>query len=85
MYGALEDTICAIATPIGEGGIGIVRLSGPQSLVVASKVARLRSGRLLSSISSHRLHLADLVIPASGRQDKIKTSDNRLPVPALLD
>jgi len=85
MYGALEDTICAIATPIGEGGIGIVRLSGPQSLVVASKVARLRSGRPLSSISSHRLHLADLVIPASGRQDKIKTSDNRLPVPALLD
>ena len=33
--GALEDTICAIATPAGEGGIGIVRLSGPRALVIA--------------------------------------------------
>jgi tRNA modification GTPase len=68
MHGGLEDTICAIATPAGEGGIGIVRLSGPQALVVASRVARLRSGRHLSSISSHTLHLADLAIPASNRQ-----------------
>ena len=30
MHGGLEDTICAIATPAGEGGIGIVRLSGSQ-------------------------------------------------------
>jgi tRNA modification GTPase len=28
---SLDDTIAAIATPVGSGGIGIVRLSGPQS------------------------------------------------------
>jgi len=85
MHGGLEDTICAIATPIGEGGIGIVRLSGPQALVVASRVVRLRSACPLSSISSHTLHLADLVIPASDRQNNIETGLNRLPVSALLD
>ena len=47
MHGGLEDTICAVATPIGEGGIGIVRLSGPQAIVVASQVVRLRSGQPL--------------------------------------
>jgi tRNA modification GTPase len=85
MYGALEDTICAIATPIGEGGIGIVRLSGPQALVVASRIVRLRSGRPLSSISSHTLHLADLVIPESDSQGNDKNGHSQLPVSSLLD
>ena len=31
-----EDTIVAIATPSGEGGIGIVRLSGPEAIAIAS-------------------------------------------------
>jgi tRNA modification GTPase len=35
---ALEDTIVAIATPIGEGGIGIVRLSGPQARIILRTV-----------------------------------------------
>ncbi len=69
MQGGLDDTICAIATPIGEGGIGIVRLSGPHSLIVASNVVRLRSGNPLSSVASHTLHLADLVIPPSGKRN----------------
>jgi len=33
-----NDTIAAISTPIGEGGIGIVRLSGPEALSIASKL-----------------------------------------------
>src|SRR5438445_13273224 len=65
MHGGLEDTICAIATPIGEGGIGIVRLSGPHALVVASQVVRLRSGDHLSSVRSHTRHLAYLATPPS--------------------
>lgn len=32
------DTICAIATPIGEGGVAIIRISGEKSLEIASKV-----------------------------------------------
>ena len=63
--GGLEDTICAIATPAGEGGIGIVRLSGAQALAVADAIVRLRSGRPLSSVVSHTMCLADVRFPSS--------------------
>jgi tRNA modification GTPase len=76
MHGGLEDTICAIATPQGEGGIGIVRLSGPQALIVASQVVRLRSGSPLSSLPSHRLQLADVVIPSSDKQKDGRVGHN---------
>jgi tRNA modification GTPase len=33
----LDDTIAAIATPLGEGGLAIIRLSGPQALAVAER------------------------------------------------
>jgi tRNA modification GTPase len=38
----LDDTIVAIATPPGRGGIGVVRLSGPQALTIARPMLRLR-------------------------------------------
>jgi len=85
MLGGLDDTICAIATPAGQGGIGIVRLSGPQALAIASHVVRLRSGDSLSSVSSHTLHLADLVIPALGKPDGVRAVRPRLPVSGLID
>ena len=37
MHGALDDTICAIATPPGEGGIGVVRISGLQAVDVEAQ------------------------------------------------
>ena len=85
MQGGLEDTICAIATPAGEGGIGIVRLSGPQALVVASRVVRLRSGRTLSSVSSHMLHLADLVSPIAVERKDLRLGQVQTTATDLLD
>ncbi|MDH5640011.1 MAG: tRNA uridine-5-carboxymethylaminomethyl(34) synthesis GTPase MnmE, partial [Nitrospira sp.] len=61
-----EDTICGIATALGEGGIGIVRISGSEALSVAERVVRLRSRQSLASLQSHRLHLADVVLPGKG-------------------
>lgn len=63
MDGPSEDTICAVATPAGEGGIGIVRISGPGALVVAEQVVRLRSNQSLGTAPSHTLHLADIFGP----------------------
>ncbi|MGC3975428.1 MAG: tRNA uridine-5-carboxymethylaminomethyl(34) synthesis GTPase MnmE [Nitrospira sp.] len=60
MLGALDDTICAIATPPGEGGIGILRISGLRALEVASHVVHLRSGKSLHALHTHRLTLADI-------------------------
>jgi tRNA modification GTPase len=42
-----------------------VRLSGPGALDVVAAIVQLRSGRPLSSVASHRLHLADLHLPPS--------------------
>ncbi|MBX3330435.1 MAG: tRNA uridine-5-carboxymethylaminomethyl(34) synthesis GTPase MnmE [Nitrospira sp.] len=61
--GTPEDTICAIATPAGEGGIGIVRISGPHAVDIASHVVRLRSKKSLHTLASHKLHLADILFP----------------------
>ena len=60
----LNDTICAIATPVGEGGIGIVRLSGEKAVDVAAGLVALRSGIRLKSAASHMLHHADILDPA---------------------
>lgn len=65
MRGSLDDTICAVATPVGEGGVGIVRLSGPEALRIGETVVRLRSGHLLGAAATHTLHLADVLSPVS--------------------
>ena len=38
----LDDTIVAIATPPGRGGIGVVKIAGPQARVIADPMLRLR-------------------------------------------
>lgn len=64
------DTIAAIATPLGEGGIGVIRISGPQSAAVASKIFRRgKAGRPVdvARLASHRLYYGHVVEPATGR------------------
>ena len=50
------DTIVAISTPPGRGGIGIVRLSGPQAASVAAQLLRLRQ-----PLEHGRARLADVL------------------------
>lgn len=51
----IEDTICAIATPSGHGGISVVRISGPKSLEYSRKLINLPE-----KIESHRAYLANI-------------------------
>jgi len=39
----LNETIIAISTPPGHGGLGVVRLSGPKALAIVKKIFRLRN------------------------------------------
>lgn len=51
-----NDTIAAIATPHGTGGISIIRVSGPESLSVCDKIFCAKSGKLLVNAKSHTIH-----------------------------
>ncbi len=42
MNQTLEDTIIAVSTPAGPGGIGIVRLSGPEAMAIARKIFSIK-------------------------------------------
>jgi tRNA modification GTPase len=59
-----EDTIAAIATPAGAGGIGIIRLSGGRSIEIAQKIFRSRTGSC--GFESHRLYLGHICEPEGG-------------------
>ncbi|MGE5415698.1 MAG: tRNA uridine-5-carboxymethylaminomethyl(34) synthesis GTPase MnmE [Acidobacteriota bacterium] len=52
-----KDCIAAIATPVGEGGIAIIRISGPGSIKIAGKVFHPRSGNALENRPTHTLTL----------------------------
>ncbi len=54
-----EDTIAAISTPAGRGGIGIVRISGKDSLSIALKI--FRSRHLPDTIEERKLHYGRIV------------------------
>ncbi len=51
-----EDTIAAIATPLGEGGIGIVRLSGGKALAIAAELFVSSSGKDLRASRRQVFH-----------------------------
>ena len=52
-YKGLEDTIAAIATPAGQGGIGIIRISGKEAIAVADTVLHLQGSKTLADCKSH--------------------------------
>ncbi|CEP67732.1 tRNA modification GTPase MnmE [Moorella glycerini] len=62
----LADTIAAVATPPGEGGIGIIRLSGSEAVAIASKIFQPRRGLEFAASRSHTLRLGVIVDPATG-------------------
>ncbi len=61
----LDDTIVAIATPPGRGGIGVVRLAGPESKAIAAPMLRLSAGR---ELEANRALFAELIEIESGER-----------------
>jgi tRNA modification GTPase len=72
------DTIAAIATPMGEGGIAIIRVSGPESIKAVDKLYRGKSD--LSTVDSHTIHYGHLVDPQCGQKiEEVMVSILRAP------
>ncbi|MFC1571711.1 tRNA uridine-5-carboxymethylaminomethyl(34) synthesis GTPase MnmE [Candidatus Margulisiibacteriota bacterium] len=62
---SLDDTITAIATPLGPGGVGVIRVSGPGAKNVLSPLFLSSNG---SKIESHKMSPGWLVDPSSGEK-----------------
>ena len=88
------DTIAANATPSGRGGIGIIKISGPEALPIARSIFKPKdstlnpnSGNLGQAgssgpfqFSSHRLYYGHIVDPDNGRLlDEVLVSAMRAP------
>ena len=59
----VDDTISAVATALGEGSIGIIRLSGPRSLEIADRIFHPVSGKKLGKYPHNTLvygHIIDM-------------------------
>ncbi|MBS3908406.1 MAG: tRNA uridine-5-carboxymethylaminomethyl(34) synthesis GTPase MnmE [Actinobacteria bacterium] len=62
----VNDTIAAISTAAGQGGIGIIRLSGPAAIDIAEKMFKGNKGATLAGRKSHSLLLGTIYDPADG-------------------
>ncbi len=56
MKNSLNDTICAISTPLGSGGISIVRMSGDQSVNILKKIFKGKT----DDFKSHRIYYGNI-------------------------
>lgn len=61
-----QDTICGVSTPPGDGGIGIIRISGSRAIEIASMVFKARSAKRLGDLLSHALLYGRVSDPGTG-------------------
>ncbi len=59
-----DDTIAAISTPIGQGGIGIVRLSGSNAVAIVDKLFSSHKKKTLKQTPSHRILFGHIIDPS---------------------
>lgn len=61
MTNGQEETICALATPPGRGGIGVIRVSGPQTFALVDQITRRPHHTPCTAFAGHTLHRAEAV------------------------
>lgn len=81
-----DDTIVAVSTPIGEGGIGIVRVSGPGAIRIADRIFVSPEGKKPSEFVTHTIHYGHVVDigPMNPKSKASITSDRRIVDEVLL-
>jgi len=74
----MEDTIVAISTPPGTGGIGIIRISGENSFNIASRI--FKGAKNFKDIKTHTINYGKIVDPASNETlDEVLVSKMKKP------
>lgn len=73
-----EDTIAAISTPYGSGGIGIVRISGENAFSIAKKI--FKGKKKFDEIASHTINYGKIIDPKTGKTlDEVLLSKMKSP------
>ena len=63
----MNDTIAAIATPIGEGGINIIRISGPDAVGIASILFHPQGGKKVADLETQRVVFGNITDPTNSQ------------------
>lgn len=71
-----EDTICAISTPPGVGGIAVARISGPRAIEIVDSMWR---GRTLAGVDTHTAHLGTVIAADGSMLDQCVATVYRSP------
>jgi len=71
MLRPIDDTIAAVSTPVGEGGIGIVRLSGNGAVEIADRIFASKRGGKAAGFKSHTVHYGHIVARDKKTGDKV--------------
>ena len=72
-----DDTIAAIATPLGEAGISVIRVSGPRSIELCDK--GFRGKKMLKEAGTHTAHFGDFGNRAGKKIDEVVATIFRAP------
>lgn len=72
------DSIAAISTPLGEGGIAVIRVSGPESIPAADQI--FKGKKPLKECKTHTVNYGHIIDPASGEKvDEVLVTIMRSP------
>ena len=72
MVDSESETICAVATPPGTGGLGVIRVSGPSAFSVVDAATRRRAS--CASFAGHTLHRSRIIDTDGGAIDDVLVS-----------
>lgn len=62
----LGDTVAAVSTPRGKGGVALIRISGPDAVAIADRVFRARNSKKLGEFAPRTAIYGELLAPEAG-------------------
>lgn len=75
----IDNTIAAISTPNGEGGISVIRISGKDAIIIADKIFKSAKGKKLTDVKSHTINYGFICDDSGNTVDEVLVSVMKAP------
>lgn len=75
----LYQTVAAISTPPGVGGISVIRISGDRAVYIADRIFKMPSGKKLADVKTHTVHHGQIISDGGGVLDDVLVTVMRAP------